>query len=57
MNGTEQKIQVIKQEMNNINNVTIDIVTNSSYNGWIKRQINYNAEQRGYSVERFYRYI
>jgi hypothetical protein len=50
INGTNQNIKVIKQEVGSVNNVIIDTVANSSYNGWIKHQVDYNVEQRGYQV-------
>lgn len=48
--GTQQSIRVIKQEVDNLNNVTLDTVSNNFFNGWSKRQIDYNAEKRGYEV-------
>ena len=48
--GTDQNIKVIKQEVGDVNNDIIDRVVNSSFNGWIKRQVEYNATQQGYQV-------
>ena len=47
--GIQQNIRVKTQEMNNSETI-IDTVTNSSFNGWIKRQVDYHTSQRGYEV-------
>jgi hypothetical protein len=47
--GTQQNIQVRKQEAGS-DSETIDTVTNNSYNGWIKRQINFHTTKPGYEV-------
>jgi hypothetical protein len=47
--GTQQNIKVRKQETGG-GSETIDTVTNNSYNGWIKRQVNFHTTAPGYQV-------
>ncbi len=49
INGIEHNIIVRKQEPGGSND-TIDIVTNSSFNGWIKRQVSFSTVKPGYKV-------
>jgi hypothetical protein len=49
INGLQQNIIVRKQEPGGSND-TIDIVTNSSFNGWMKRQVPFSTVNPGYKV-------
>jgi hypothetical protein len=48
----QKSIKVRKEEVDG-KNEEIDVVTSSPFNGWIKRQVNFNATMRGYKVEKF----
>lgn len=48
----EKSITVRKKEVDGTSEV-IDFVTSSPFNGWIKRQIIFNATTAGYNVEHF----
>ncbi|CAF4215293.1 unnamed protein product, partial [Adineta steineri] len=47
--GTEQSVTVRKQEVADISE-TMDIVTSSPYNGWIKRQVSFHTSKGGYKI-------
>ncbi|CAF1102538.1 unnamed protein product [Adineta steineri] len=47
--GTEQSITVRKQEVGDISE-TIDTVTHSPYNGWIKRSVSFHTSKSGYKI-------
>ena len=49
-NQSQQIIRVRKEEKSG-GNETIDSVTSSSFNGWIKRNVTYNAKAFGYKVK------
>ncbi len=49
INGLQQNVIVRKLEPGGSND-TIDIVTNSSFNGWIKQQVSFSTEKPGYKV-------
>ncbi|CAF4129002.1 unnamed protein product, partial [Adineta steineri] len=44
-----RRITVRKQEVNG-ENENIDVITTSPFNGWIKREIQFNAKMRGYKL-------
>ncbi|UJR23899.1 hypothetical protein I4U23_026871 [Adineta vaga] len=44
-----KRIQVRKVEVDGTSSV-VDVVTSSSFNGWIKREVNFNAANRGYKL-------
>ncbi|CAF1155460.1 unnamed protein product [Adineta steineri] len=46
---TEQSITIRKQEVGD-SSETMDIVTSSSYNGWIKRQVSFHTSKSGYKI-------
>jgi hypothetical protein len=48
-NGVQHNIRVRKQESEG-GNETIDIVTNGSFNGWIKRQVSFSTVKPEYEV-------
>ena len=48
-NATQKSITVRKVETNG-EDETIDHVTSSPYNGWIKQEVTYNAKASGYNV-------
>jgi hypothetical protein len=48
----QKSIKVRKEEVDGTNE-EIDVVTTSPFNGWIKRQVKFNATMRGYKVEKF----
>ncbi|CAF1010293.1 unnamed protein product [Adineta ricciae] len=48
-NATQKSITVRKVETNG-ENETIDHVTSSPYNGWIKQEVTYNAKASGYNI-------
>ncbi|CAF4002266.1 unnamed protein product [Adineta steineri] len=47
--GIEQSITVRKQEVGDISE-TIDTITRSPYNGWIKRQVSFHTSKGGYKI-------
>ncbi|CAF1383324.1 unnamed protein product [Adineta steineri] len=47
--GTDLTITVRKQEAEDISE-TIDTVTSSPYNGWIKRQVSFHTSKGGYKI-------
>ncbi|CAF1383287.1 unnamed protein product [Adineta steineri] len=47
--GTDLSITVRKQEAEDISE-TIGVVTNSPYNGWIKRQVSFHTSKGGYKI-------
>ncbi|CAF1034377.1 unnamed protein product [Adineta ricciae] len=48
-NATQKSITVRKVETNG-EDETIDYVTSSPYNGWIKQEVTYNAKASGYNI-------
>jgi hypothetical protein len=49
ISGTQQNIKVRKQEPGD-SSEQIDSVINSSYNGWIKREVPFSTAKPGYKV-------
>ena len=49
MPGLQQNIKVRKQEPGDISE-QIDSVINSTYNGWIKREVPFSTTKPGYKV-------
>ncbi|CAF4133901.1 unnamed protein product [Adineta steineri] len=47
--GTDLSITVRKEEVGDISE-TIDTVTRSPYNGWIKRQVSFHTSKSGYKI-------
>jgi Ni,Fe-hydrogenase III component G len=47
----QKSITVRKEEADGTNEI-IDVVSNSPFNGWIERQVTFNAMRRGYKVQK-----
>jgi hypothetical protein len=53
MSPIAQKTITVRKEETSGGSMTIDSVSSSPINGWIRRNIPFNAEAPGYKVKRF----